>query len=51
MALCAYCPFHADPTFLSDFLPSWDGMGGDTNVTRNPSRGLVTALSSSYCGC
>ncbi len=40
-SLCTYCPFHADPTFLSDFLHSWDGSVGDTYVARNPSSGLV----------
>ena len=50
-SLCACGPFHADPTFLHDFLRGWNGCGGDTNGAKNPSLGLATVFSSLYCSC
>ena len=33
-SLCACGPFHADPTFLHDFLRGWNGCGGVPTVQK-----------------
>jgi hypothetical protein len=49
-SLCGYCPFHADPALLRDFLPGGDGSGSDTTaqkigqqVLRRPSQARIVA--------
>jgi hypothetical protein len=52
-SLCSYCPFHADPALLRDFLSGGDGSGSDTTVQkigqqvlRNPSQARIVAADS-----